>query len=175
MCYKKLDFIDSEQCSELVQDATFLASCIYHRVSSMLNDGIYKTDLLFKISPNFSFLELVNTTCAPLSYNLPSVSRDLFHILFLTYYALEPIRGILGAFSPNSLYRSSKVNSLVGGSANSYHMKGLAVDIPVSKFDTDQIKELSKLCQTLRLHVIEHPTYWHIDLRYIKMPLIEFV
>ena len=56
---------------------------------------------------------------------LPVVKSVAEHIL-------EPVREHYGkAFSPNSWYRSPKLNKAIGGSRKSQHVKGEAVDIEV--------------------------------------------
>jgi len=45
---------------------------------------------------------------------------------------LQELRNVVGSINVNSGYRSESYNKKIGGSLNSYHLKGLAVDI---KFD----------------------------------------
>lgn len=49
----------------------------------------------------------------------------------------QAVRNWFGvAFTPNSAYRTESHNKAVGGSANSYHLTGRAVDIPTPKGHT---------------------------------------
>lgn len=57
----------------------------------------------------------------------PEQTQNLMH---LCRHMLEPIRALIDApLCITSGYRCEKVNTLIGGSANSQHMKGEAADI----------------------------------------------
>lgn len=50
--------------------------------------------------------------------------------------ALDQIREEFGPFSPNSWYRCEELNKAVGGSSNSHHLTGSAVDISIKGVPT---------------------------------------
>ena len=55
---------------------------------------------------------------------------------------MEPIRENYGIpFSPNSAYRSPKLNNAVGSSHKSQHLKGQAVDIEIPSIDNYQLAQ----------------------------------
>lgn len=60
----------------------------------------------------------------------------------------QAVRNWFGvAFTPNSAYRTESHNKAVGGSANSYHLTGRAVDIPTPKGHT--VEELHSFLDKL--------------------------
>lgn len=172
MRYEKLKFVDSSSCSSMVQDAEFFASCVYNPVSELLT--LNDENLEFNISPHFHFKELVKTSVTSVTNNLPISSEQLYNLIFLTYYVLEPIRDVIGAFTPNSVFRSKYVNMSVAGAFNSKHLYGLAVDVPICNLSEDVLSKLDLICINLKLFVIKHPTYYHIDLRNVKLPIYKF-
>ena len=78
---------------------------------------------------------------------------------------LQEFRGILGVpFSPNSAYRSAKHNKAIGGAVNSWHLKGRAFDIPITKKLTrDMIHKAAKKAGFLT--VLDYDNFCHIDNR----------
>jgi len=61
--------------------------------------------------------------------NVPS-SLDLINMKTIAKQVFEPLRKFVGGpIAINSFYRSSKLNSAIGGSINSQHCKGCAIDI----------------------------------------------
>lgn len=65
-------------------------------------------------------------------------------------------------FSITSWIRSSKRNKQVGGSQNSRHLLGLAVDIILDN-PTD-LRDFIKDAELLRLKVIDEKTHLHVQL-----------
>lgn len=60
----------------------------------------------------------------------------------------QAVRNWFGvAFTPNSAYRTESHNKAVGGSTNSYHLTGRAVDIPTPKGHT--VEELHSFLDKL--------------------------
>ena len=91
------------------------------------------------LSANFTLGELTRSEVA-LRKALDN-TPDAETIANLTVLAsgLEDVRALLGQpLHINSAYRGPKVNSAVGGSKNSAHMKGYAADFVCSAFGTPQ-------------------------------------
>lgn len=74
----------------------------------------------------FSWNEL-QTTSTGLDNVAPDVARS--NLRRLCYVVLDPLRRIVGPIRVNSGYRSFAVNTRIGGSRTSAHMRGLAADI----------------------------------------------
>lgn len=74
----------------------------------------------------FSWTELQRT-----GTGLPNVAPDVArrNLRRLCYVVLDPLRRIVGPIRVNSGYRSLAVNTRIGGSRTSAHMRGLAADI----------------------------------------------
>jgi uncharacterized protein YcbK (DUF882 family) len=79
-----------------------------------------------QLTPHFSLAELT-TTNTKLD-NTPS--KEVVEVLRTTAFYMEKVREILGnvAITINSGYRSPDVNRQVGGTSNSSHTYGYAVD-----------------------------------------------
>jgi hypothetical protein len=79
-----------------------------------------------QLTPHFSLAELT-TTNTKLD-NVPS--KETIEVLRTTAFYMEKVREILGnvAITINSGYRSPDVNRQVGGTSNSSHTFGYAVD-----------------------------------------------
>ena len=85
-----------------------------------------------KISKNFTLSELVKTNTGLL--NNPN-DEQIMNLRILTAAILQPLRSYLDEkVTITSGYRSIQVNSAVGGSANSYHLSGMAADFKVKSF-----------------------------------------
>ncbi len=74
----------------------------------------------------FSWNELQRTGTG-LENVAPDVARS--NLRRLCYVVLDPLRRIVGPIRVNSGYRSLAVNTRIGGSRTSAHMRGLAADI----------------------------------------------
>ena len=80
-----------------------------------------------KLSKNFILQEFVETKTG---LNNQLTSEALANIEFLVTNLLQPLRDVFGKpIKITSGYRSPDVNKAVGGSKNSQHTKGEAVDI----------------------------------------------
>ena len=79
-----------------------------------------------QLTPHFSLAEL--TTTKQKIDNTPS--KEIVEVLRTTAFYMEKVREILGnvAITINSGYRSPDVNRAVGGTSNSSHTHGYAVD-----------------------------------------------
>lgn len=93
-----------------------------------------------KLSPHFTLGELTRSCTAARKGIDNTPSPEVVEALArLCHEILEPIRLHFGIpFSPNSGYRSPQLNREIGGSPNSQHCRGEAVDIEllgVSNYD----------------------------------------
>lgn len=79
-----------------------------------------------QLTPHFSLAELTVTNQK--IDNTPS--KEVIEVLRTTAFYMEKVREILGnvAITINSGYRSPDVNRMVGGTSNSSHTYGYAVD-----------------------------------------------
>jgi polyribonucleotide nucleotidyltransferase len=79
-----------------------------------------------QLTPHFSLAELTTTNTK--IDNVPS--KETIEVLRTTAFYMEKVREILGnvAITINSGYRSPDVNRQVGGTSNSSHTFGYAVD-----------------------------------------------
>jgi hypothetical protein len=79
-----------------------------------------------QLTPHFSLAELTTTNTK--IDNIPS--KEVIEVLRTTAFYMEKVREILGnvAITINSGYRSPDVNRQVGGTSNSSHTYGYAVD-----------------------------------------------
>lgn len=79
-----------------------------------------------QLTPHFSLAELTVTNTK--LDNTPS--KEVIEVLRTTAFYMEKVREILGnvAITINSGYRSPDVNRMVGGTSNSSHTYGYAVD-----------------------------------------------
>lgn len=79
-----------------------------------------------QLTPHFSLAELTITNTK--LDNTPS--NEIIEVLRTTAFYMEKVREILGdgSITINSGYRSPDVNRAIGGSSNSAHLYGYAVD-----------------------------------------------
>ena len=92
------------------------------------------------LSPNFSLTEFTDSqTAARMGIdNDPPV--ELVPVLKATARCMEDVRDLLGGkpVLVSSAYRSPELNAAIGGSKNSQHMSGEAVDFTCPKFGTPE-------------------------------------
>lgn len=90
-----------------------------------------------KLSKNFTLQELTKSQTAIRNNidNTPS-PEEIENLQELCVNVLQPIREVFGPVFVSSGFRSLTINSLTGGSANSYHVKGMAADIEVASAST---------------------------------------
>jgi len=83
----------------------------------------------FKVSKYFWFNEIVSTSYLEFAEsNIEESIKFLHDATDFARYILDECREYLGPFSPGSWFRGVELNYKVGGSTNSAHMRGLAVD-----------------------------------------------
>ena len=84
-----------------------------------------------KLSEHFTLEEMCySETARKLGIDNRPSEAEIKNLKELCMNVAEPIRARFGAFSPSSGYRSSKLNTAVGGKKTSQHCKGQAMDIP---------------------------------------------
>ncbi len=93
------------------------------------------TIIMTKLSQHFTMQEMVKSQNA-IRYginNMPTVTEQ-YALQAVAKHILEPVRVFGGnqPFSPSSGFRNEKVNVLAGGSENSQHRHGEAVDFELS-------------------------------------------
>jgi zinc D-Ala-D-Ala carboxypeptidase len=125
------------------------------------------------LTPNFTLEEFtVSETAARHGIdNVPPEGSPQRANLQRTAEVMELVRTILGGrpIFITSGYRGPKVNKMVGGSTNSAHMSGLAVDFGCADFGSplDICKALEPHMQTLGIDQLihEYATWVHLGLR----------
>lgn len=97
-----------------------------------------------RLSDNFMLSELLrSTTAARLKIPNDPTPMSLVRMSLLTRNLLQPARNLLGPLQVTSGYRAAALNSAVGGSTTSAHMKGYAADcIPSAHPLEDSMKYL---------------------------------
>ena len=100
------------------------------------------------LSEHFSLAEFTRSDYATRhSINNQPVDSDVVENLHVLAQSMERVRAVLGKpIIVTSAYRSPKVNSGVGGSAKSAHLRGLACDFLVPGMTPREV------CQTLVNH-----------------------
>lgn len=90
-----------------------------------------------KITTHFTIAEFEHSDTATIHEIENKIPKDLYqNILYGCEKILEPAREKLGKpIRITSGYRCPQLNKLVGGAANSYHMKGMAADLHVECFE----------------------------------------
>ena len=101
------------------------------------------------LSDNFTLYELIRSDSHPEMVNYPS-EEIIQHLKDFCQNVLQPLRDKYGPIRINSGYRNRKLNSAVGGVANSIHQimdsrevifQGVAVDIVPLKYNVVKMFE----------------------------------
>lgn len=124
------------------------------------------------LSPHFTLEEMTDSQTAARkgTHNVPAASSQERKNLEHTAETMEEVRRILGdkPILISSGYRSPAVNSAVGGSKNSKHMEGLAVDFSCPGFGTPKqiCKKLEPQMRELGIDQLihEYDTWVHLGL-----------
>ena len=125
------------------------------------------------LTPNFTLEEFTDSQTAArrgIDNVPPPLSQERFNLQG-TAEVMEKVRTLLGDHPVliSSGYRNAWVNSAVGGSKNSAHVQGLAVDFSCPGFGTPL-----QICETLEPHmkalgvdqlIHEYKTWVHLGLR----------
>ena len=84
------------------------------------------------LTKHFTLEELTTTQVRNVD-NFPT-SKQIENLKRICQDGMEPIRAKFGPIHVNSGFRSLEVNTIIGGSSSSAHMKGLACDfVPLKK------------------------------------------
>jgi hypothetical protein len=106
------------------------------------------------LTPNFTLEEFTDSQTAARKgiHNVPSPTSQERKNLQRTAEVMERVRTLLGdkPILVSSGYRSPQVNTAVGGSKNSAHVHGLAVDFSCPSFGTPKA-----ICHKLHPHMKE--------------------
>jgi zinc D-Ala-D-Ala carboxypeptidase len=102
-----------------------------------IKNGLGEYVGMTRLSEHFTLSELTKSETA-LRKGIPNdPDEETVGNLMILAQGLEEVRKLLGhPIHINSAYRSPKVNSAVGGSKNSAHMKGFAADFTCPGFGT---------------------------------------
>ena len=121
-------------------------------------------------SKHFTYEELIHTSTG--LTNKPT--NQVYYNLISTAKQLEQVRDLLKEpIHPTSGYRSEKVNKKVGGSTNSAHLYGYAVDFKLTKTPhLEAVKIISEsgikydqlILEYGWIHISFDPRYRHQDL-----------
>lgn len=128
---------------------------------------------MVQLTPHFTLEELTHSQTAARKgiHNVPYYGSQEDKNLKRLAETMEQVRSILDnkPILVSSGYRSSHVNKAVGGSANSQHMSGLAIDFTCPGFGTPL-----QICKALEPHmrelgidqlIHEYDTWVHLGLR----------
>ena len=103
------------------------------------------------IAPHFRLYELtVSDTAVRHGIDNSLPSQEVLHAaIHLAREVLEPIRNAFGGFSPNSVYRSQRLERVLkrkpaGWISRSQHTKGLACDVEIVGLPTLELAEWAK-------------------------------
>lgn len=120
------------------------------------------------ITKNFTIDELTKTHCR--ANNVPTIEA-IINLTKLCIYILQPLRDAYKMpIRVNSGYRSPVVNRIVGGTASSQHLKGMAADISTGTIAGN--KRLFALIQELNLpfdQLIDERSYQWIHVSYSEL------
>ena len=126
---------------------------------------------------NFKLSELISSDTAVQHNinNMPDIN-SLDCMLELIVNCLQPIREKLGKpMIITSGYRNSQVNKLVGGTSNSQHTKGQAVDFIVNGMTPAQVVEFIKNSKIEYDQLINEYNQWtHISYNKGKNKMLAF-
>lgn len=119
-----------------------------------------------KISKNFTMGEAIHSNYAESRNIRNNPSSGIRRNIRYTARRMEEVRKILGRpLQITSWYRSPKLNRAVGGSHNSSHSKGLAVDILLKKGQSGRA-EFEKLKKRMKSYdqLIYYPKRGHLHI-----------
>lgn len=105
-----------------------------------------------QLSPSFKLSELIKSNTAK-AKSIPNVpDAKIIENLRGLALAMEPIKGVFGdRMTVNSGFRCATLNKAVGGTSDSAHCQGYAVDFVVAGMDATAI---------MRWLIANYPTAW---------------
>ncbi len=98
----------------------------------------------FHLSPHFTFFEMTKTEHRDLlELNRKEAVNYLDNLKFLCNEVLEPLRSFIGKpLFITSGFRCHLLNTRIGGSPHSYHIKGLAADFVLPHTTKEELFEV---------------------------------
>jgi len=110
-----------------------------------------------QLSPHFTLAEAIKSmTATRLGIDNSPNSDQIKNATLVCENILEPLRAEFGPFRPQSFIRVMALNSAVGGSTRSDHLRGKAVDIEIRGVDN----------YALAIWIRENLTYKQLILEY---------
>ena len=93
------------------------------------------------LTGNFTLEEMMDSqTADQLDIDNTPTPEHIENAKLVCEFVLEPVRAYVGkGFAPNSFYRCMTLNRIVGGSNNSQHQYGQAVDFKIIGWDTYEL------------------------------------
>lgn len=127
-------------------------------INTKLNfKGVAKKVSTTRLSRHFTLAQFVNSRTAKVKGISNKPQKRVVKNLKLLAINLEKVRGLLGfPIVISSCYRSKALNTAVGGSKTSHHMRGLAVDFRCDRFGTPY-----RVCKTIAESDIEFDQLIH--------------
>lgn len=127
-----------------------------------------------RLSKNFTLEELLKSPTAEVQkfheQNNPDADIKQ-NLLDLVTYCLQPLRDALGApIISTSCYRCLRVNNFVGGSKNSYHMLGMAMDFTTPNMTVEGLYQFIRQSGIPFTELIQEYSQW-IHIAYDKNDL----
>lgn len=122
----------------------------------------------YNISKDFRLSEMVSSDAAFAHEvdNRFTESEQVINLVYLVYFALQPIRDYFGKpVYITSAYRCTKLNNLVGGVVRSRHLVGRAADIKISDSTgwIDPLK-VQNFCAYRGIEFIKYDTFTHVQI-----------
>lgn len=99
------------------------------------------------LTPHFTLKEMtVSQTAVRMGIDNTPNDRQITNLARLCENILEPLRTTVGKpINISSGFRNPTVNSLVGGSSSSQHMKGEAADFTIEGFTVQELFDLIRI------------------------------
>lgn len=114
------------------------------------------------VSPHFSLAEVLTTSRPDLQTGL--LDEELTNVQIMASY-MEKVRDLLQRpIKVNSWFRSPALNKAVGGVHTSAHLKGLAVDFPVSSAEFRRVAQAVSIYYDQAIFY-ESQSFMHLGLR----------
>lgn len=116
-----------------------------------------------RLSPHFTLGELSKTSTGLANVPTAEAVRNLRRVAL---EVLEPIRAAIGGpLYVSSGYRSPAVNAAVGGRADSFHLRGLGVDLPPQGGrSTAQLAAIVRGLNLPNVDVVDEGDHVHLEI-----------
>jgi len=114
---------------------------------------------IMKLSKNFTLDEFVRSnTALSLGINNKPDGKVVCRLQTLVDNILQPLRNVIGPIIITSGYRSPKLNTAIGGSANSQHVLGFAADFITTETSLTVVAEIIKKDFPFDQLILEKPS-----------------